>query len=281
LLAPSSGMPAMASLAVACFGSVDRALGLAAATFGEPDLAVAHLERAVETDLALGNRPCYAMSNAALADVLGATGNAGDRTRAVRFLRTAEETARACGMDRRADAWAARGDGTHDAECRREGRMWQVRVDGHTVVVPDSVGMRYLARLMASPGQEIAAVELAGQQPAPAARQTVLDERAIAAYRRRAGELQAEIDEAEDHCDLERAARAREEFDALVDEVKRATGLLGRARAFVDPAERARTSVQKALKRALSRIEGADAALGCELHHRVLTGTHCAFVPRD
>jgi hypothetical protein len=182
----------------------------------------------------------------------------------------------------RAQAWAGALDAFGSVECRRDGRLWQLRVDDRAVLVPDSIGMGYLARLIEAPGVEIAAVDLAGEPVhTVTARQPVVDDNAIAAYRRRAGELQAEIDEADDHCDLERAARARAEFDALVDEIKRTTGLLGRRRTFVDEAERARTSVQKAIKRALSRISGSDAALGRELASRVVTGTRCAYLARN
>jgi hypothetical protein len=281
LLAPYADLPVMASLAVACFGSVHRSLGLAAATFGDLDLAVAHLESAVDADLALANRPCHAMSSAALAESLQRRGRPDDRDRVVALRRNAVETARLCGMEVRADEWSATLDAFGSVECRREGRAWRLQVDDRAVLVPDSVGMGYLVRLLEAPGQEIASVDLVGhQQVSVPMRQGVVDDAAVAAYRRRAGELQADIDEAEDHHDLERAARARAEFDALVDEIERTTGLVGRRRSFNDEAERARTSVQKAIKRALARICEADALLGCDLADRVVTGAHCAYLPR-
>jgi hypothetical protein len=281
LLAPHASLPAMASLAVACFGSVHRALGVAATVFGDLDLAVAHLELAVEADLALANRPCHAMSCATLAGALERRGDPDDRDRIVELRRRAIETARACGMGARADAWTEMLDAFDAVECRRDGRFWRVCVDGRAAVVPHSVGMAYVARLLEAPGVEISAAELVGvHEPEFSARQAVIDDQARAAYRRRAGELQAEIDEADDHNDLERAARARAEFDALVDEVQRTTGLLGRRRAFADEAERARTSVQKAIKRAIARIADADATLGRELSCRILTGARCVYLAR-
>jgi tetratricopeptide (TPR) repeat protein len=282
LLAPYAALPAMASLAVACFGSVHRALGIAASTFGDLDLAITHLERAIDAELALGNRPCHAISTAYLAETLQRRGDAGSRTRILALRRSATNTARECGMTVRAQEWAAALDRFGTVECRRDGQDWQFSVDGRSVRVPDSVGMRYLARLVEMPGVEIGAVDLASPDGATPvrARQALIDDRALAAYRRRAGELQVEIDEAEDHCDLERAARARAEFDALVEEVERATGLLGRSRTFVDEVERARTSVQKAIKRALARITSTDPAIGETLAERIVTGTRCAYLPR-
>jgi hypothetical protein len=273
LLAPHAALPIMASIAVGCFGS---------ATFHDLDLAVAHLELAVDADIALQNRPCLAMSCAALADVLQQRGRADDRDRVSALRRRAIETAEAAGMQRRAQEWAARLDTFGAIACRREGRAWRWCYDGRTVLVPDSVGLGYLARLVASPGKEIAAVELAGRhENIASARQAIADDQAVAAYRRRVGELQAEIDEADDRGDIERATRARAEFDALLDEVRRTTGLLGRPRSFADDVERARTSVQKAIKRAVQRVADADAPLGRELLARVVTGNRCLFVARD
>jgi hypothetical protein len=282
LLAPYAPLPAMASLAVACFGSVHRALGLAASTFGDLDLAVTHLERAVDAELAIGDRPCHAISSAFLADTLQRRGDAVSRERVIALRRAAVDTARECGMTARAQEWAAALDRFGTVECHRDGRAWKFSVDGRTARVPDSVGMRYLARLVEMPGVEVGAVDLASPDNTThvRARQALIDDRALAAYRRRAGELQVEVDEAEDHCDLERAARARAEFDALVDEVERATGLLGRSRTFVDEVERARTSVQKAIKRAIARITTADPAIGHALAERIVTGTRCAYLPR-
>ena len=81
-------------------------------------------------------------------------------------------------------------------------------------------------------------------------------------YRRRIDELRHELDDAEACADLERAARARIELDTLLDELRRASGLGGRARSFSDDAERARVSVHKAIKRALRMIAEVDPELG-------------------
>ncbi len=78
LLEPYADLPVMASLAVACFGSAHRPLGLAALTFGDSNLAIEHLEAAVVADLAVGNRPCHAIDRATLADALDRRGGPGD-----------------------------------------------------------------------------------------------------------------------------------------------------------------------------------------------------------
>jgi hypothetical protein len=150
---------------------------------------------------------------------------------------------------------------------------------GHVAVVPDSVGMRHLAELLSRPGQDIAAVDLVGAPASWNADQPLLDEDARRAYGRRVRELQAELNEAEDDGDHERETRARVELDWLLSELERVTGLGGRPRRFADDKERARTSVQKAIRRAVAVIHGADPLLGAELENRVVTGGQCSYQP--
>ena len=161
--------------------------------------------------------------------------------------------------------------------------------------VPASRGMEQLARLLGSPGVEVTAVELAGLSAtatggvasdgqitavAPASDLgPALDARAKREYRQRVTELQAEVDEAEAHADLERASRARAELDLLLDELRRAVGLGGRDRPNGSGAERARVNVARSLRRAISAVEAAAPELGAHLRVSVRTGRYCAYRP--
>jgi hypothetical protein len=115
--------------------------------------------------------------------------------------------------------------------------------------------------------------------PSPEIEQPLLDERALAEYRRRVTELEDELAEAERFADTERAARLHAELDALVDELTRSTNLHGRARSFVSSAERARTAVRKAVRRAFDQIESADPTFGTALRRSVQTGRTCCYRP--
>jgi hypothetical protein len=161
-----------------------------------------------------------------------------------------------------------------------EGR-WTVALEGQRVRVGDLVGMRYLSELLTRPGQVIAAVTLAshGSVPRSTTPQEVLDDEARAAYAARAHELTGELAEAEADNDIGRAERLRLEMDALVDELESATGLGGRSRTFNDPVERARTSVRKAIKRAIDVIDDANPAIAEILRSTVGTGTSCVYTP--
>jgi hypothetical protein len=281
-------LPVMPSLAVVCFGSMERTLGLAALSLGDVEAAVGHLEEAVRANDRLGNRPLTAWSRMLLARALARRGAPGDRARARVHLETAVREAESMGMTVRAAEWTAALRALDESAppeagiVRREGRRWLVELDGRRLLIEDMVGMGYLARLVAQPGVAVPALVLAsGDAPvAPeSALQPVLDDEARAAYSARVQELLAELGEARGGADIGRAERLQLELDALMDELGRATGLGGRARTFAGPAERARTAVRKAIKRALDEIEAADPAIASTLRASIRTGHTCSYVP--
>jgi hypothetical protein len=152
------------------------------------------------------------------------------------------------------------------------------------VTIGDSLGVRYLATLLSNPGAEISVLDLVQQQPldrtaADPAGQELLDADARRAYRQRITELQQQIDEAESGPDPIRAEAARSELDWLLTELGHATGLAGRSRAFPTEAERARSSVQKAIRRALVRIGAADPEIHAYLEATIVTGIRCSYRP--
>ena len=186
------------------------------------------------------------------------------------------------------DAWCARwrqlAQPAGQAQCVRSGAMWLLSAAGRTVTLGDSLGVRYLATLLRNPGTEISVLELVQRQPldrtaADPAEQELLDEDARRAYRQRITELQQQIDEAESDSDLIRAEAARSELDWLLAELEHATGLAGRSRAFPTDAERARSSVQKAIRRVLIRIGTADPEIGAYLEATIITGIRCSYRP--
>lgn len=164
---------------------------------------------------------------------------------------------------------------------RRHGPRWEIALGGQRVRVRGLVGMTYLAELLTRPGQPIPALTLASYPslPRPSSRQELLDGRARAAYRARARELAAELTEAEADHDLGRVEKLRVELDMLVTELETATGLNNRARTFTDPAERARSAVRKAIKRALDAIDDANPTIATAIRDTVTTGYICMYTP--
>jgi non-specific serine/threonine protein kinase len=108
---------------------------------------------------------------------------------------------------------------------------------------------------------------------------TILDERAMRAYRQRITDLHEDIEEATANNDIERSARAQAELDLVVAHLASATGVGGRPRQFSGADERARVSVTKAIRSAISHVGVQLPELGRHLSATVHTGHRCVYVP--
>ncbi|HYJ74824.1 MAG TPA: hypothetical protein VEV65_04450 [Kineosporiaceae bacterium] len=163
--------------------------------------------------------------------------------------------------------------------------VWLVGPEGREVPVRAVKGLRYLSLLLARPHVELTALDMAAAVAGHAVSVSqgdlgaTLDRRALAEYRRRIGELDAELAQAREWADEERAARLAAERGLLLDEIARATGFAGRHRVTGASAERARVAVQKSVAAALRRITDADAGTGRLLRDTVRTGTTCCYDP--
>ena len=176
-----------------------------------------------------------------------------------------------------------------------EGDYISLSFDGRTVRLRDLKGLRYLARLLAEPGREFHALDLVTAEHGASERPTrsagadlnptdsdlgpALDDQAKAAYRRRLGDIEEDVEEARSMGDDERAARAKRERDFLLTELSRAVGLAGRDRPTGAATERARTSVTRSIRYALRRVHEHHPELGAHLQHAVRTGTYVAYDP--
>jgi hypothetical protein len=118
-----------------------------------------------------------------------------------------------------------------------------------------------------------------GSQAARGDLGAVLDQQALSAYRRRLAELDADLGEARSWADTGRAAKLAAERDALLEQLRAATGLGGRPRQPGSAGERARIAVRKAIASAIGRVSAVDPALGRILSATVTTGTICRYDP--
>jgi tetratricopeptide (TPR) repeat protein len=179
------------------------------------------------------------------------------------------------GVTRRRSSDARSATITELVDC---GDHWLLRRAGTEVVLPGLRGIKHLARLLAEPGREVAATELAGavvaEPPLP-----VLDEEAREAYRRRLAEVEDDLAAAARDNDEARQQLAERDRDYLLAELRSAVGLGGRVRGTGGSAERARTSVTRSLRYALARLEDVEPELGRHLTGTVRTGTWCSYVP--
>jgi hypothetical protein len=172
-------------------------------------------------------------------------------------------------------------------ELRRDGRIWHLRWRGQAATVPDSKGMRDLARLLSSPGREVHVFDLVEAAGGPAVRADAgnagphLDGEARDAYRMRLAELEDDLRRAEDDADLGQAAALREERDFIAAELAAAFGLGGRERLAGDRHERARKAVAMRIRTALRAIGEVHPALGRHLQASVATGRFCVYRPEQ
>ncbi len=184
---------------------------------------------------------------------------------------------------------------SREAEFRREGDYWTVSWNDNVVRLKDAKGLRYISYLLANPGRQVLACELAatetasGERPAsiePGATApnlgdagALIDAKARSQYRRRAGDLREELAEAVKLNDIGRAARISAEIEFLRDQITSSVGLGGRNRKAASHSERARLMVTKAIKAAIARVRARDASIGRYLATSIKTGNYCTYEP--
>ncbi len=284
-------------------GALARYLGQLAATLERWQEAAGHFERALEIHTRMGARPLLAHTQHEYAAALLEQGRPEDRERANRMLAEAQATAEELGVSVLVERIHVAGGSPREEAgvFRQDGEYWTIAFEGSELRLKDERGLAYIAYLLARPNEQIYALELAaagnpaaskGASPTPvddAAQVTrrlglgdageLLDAQAKAAYRQRLVDLRDELEEAEGWGDPERAAKVSAEIDFLTHEIARAVGLSGRDRKAASPAERARVSVTKAIKRAGAKIAKHDSRLGDHLALTIRTGTFCSYTP--
>lgn len=278
-------------------GPAARHLGMLAAVLDRPVEAAAHFAAALEANRAAGAQVLLARTRRdaglALGDDAMLREALADYTAMAVVERIAELTAILEARTQRPEATTQPLTATQlpSAVLRREGDLWVAEFEGSVAHVRDSKGIRDLARLIAEPGREIPALDLAvGPSaavlaPAEAALGVpgdlgeLIDAPARAAYKARLVEIEAELDEADGGGDSAVSERLLVERDALVAQLTGAYGLGGRVRRTGDPAERARTSVTARIRDAIRRIDQVHPAFGRHLSRSVRTGTFCTYDP--
>ena len=244
-LSPLAGTHVVCGAAVAYAGAVDHYLGLLAASLGEHSTAADHLTAAVAQHHLLGASAWAQLS-------------------ALEQTRIGRATPAAATPNR----------------FQREGPVWHITYRGKTIRMPDAKGVRDIAMLLARSGEPVPAAQLAGLV-VPAGADPVLDDQARAAYKARLTELDEDIDDATGGNDLERAARAAAERDALISELSRALGMGGRSRRLGDDSERARKAVTARIHHAIDHLEHYHPDLAAHLRAAIRTGTACTYQPAE
>jgi pimeloyl-ACP methyl ester carboxylesterase len=163
----------------------------------------------------------------------------------------------------------------------REGEVWSVVFAGRRCHMKHARGLADLSVLLSRPGQELSAVQLMegvdrviGSTASP-----ILDERARVEIQKRLQQLAGTIGEEEQSGNVVLAERARAERDALLHELRVATGLGGRRRKLADPAERARKAVSGRIRESIEKLRALLPELAQHLDGTITTGSFCAYSP--
>ncbi|MFD0385455.1 ATP-binding protein [Streptomyces stramineus] len=171
-------------------------------------------------------------------------------------------------------------------EFRRDGSVWRLTFRGRTVHVPDAKGLHDLHCLLGRPGEDIAAARLldphhdtTAEAAGAMGADDILDEETKRRYRLHLQRLDAEIDQAVKLGDDSRAAAYDRERAALLEELRRSTGLAGRSRRLGDASERARKNVTARIRDTLRRLDERHPELAAHLREAVSTGTTCRYAP--
>jgi hypothetical protein len=306
--------PLVAAPITFCRGSASFSLGLFARAMGRWDDALRHLDNALAAHRRIVSPPWVANAQCAMADVLLARDQPGDREHASALLAEVLETTKRLGMQRlQRKALALEGQTSPGVEARsddtgprpvlpeppaatllKEGEYWVIAHDARTFRLKDRLGLRYLAELLCNPGKEYLAIDLAAGVHGRRRRtrsqegtgrtlvggpEPYLDATARCAYVQRVRDLGVALDEARIRNDSQLASRTQAEIDFVTEELQRGIGLGGRTRPTGSPVERARVSVTRAIKGALHAIAENDPALGHYLAAAVKTGTFCSYSP--
>jgi hypothetical protein len=310
-LAPHRGQWTVSLYGCDVSGPVDLWVAVVDAAQERWDDAVAGFAAARDGADRLQARPWSVLARAGLADARERRGAAGDAEAARALREELEREADELGMrqvagrlrgrpgtgaGRPATGAAADRPATGAAadrpaaayEFRRDGAVWRLGYGGRVVHLPDAKGLRDLHLLLSRPGDDVPAVELLDPAAGPelvAARRMggdpVLDEEARARYRRRLTELDEAIQQATELSDDRRAVALDQEREALLDELRAATGLAGRRRRLGDEAERARKTVTARIRDALRKLDGRHPELAAHLRGAVSTGATCRYAPAE
>jgi AAA ATPase domain len=163
---------------------------------------------------------------------------------------------------------------------RLVGDMWEASFRGRTAYLRDAKGLHDLAALLAAPGRDLSALDLAGASVTDGAAGPAVDRAALHAYRRRLAELDEEIAGARAAADLGVGERLAGEREAILAELRRATRPGGGVRPIAaTAAERARKAVSARVRDAIQRLGQALPELGAHLDRTIRTGTTCAYEP--
>jgi hypothetical protein len=163
--------------------------------------------------------------------------------------------------------------------------LWTLRFAGATIILPDCVGMKCIARVIAHGKRGIDVIRLRAlvnmNAPImPSAGLEISDTPAIEQYRDEFEDLIIQLDQARNNKDKAMAETIQLKLNDIKDQIASAEGLNGRTRRTNDGIARARVSLTNATARAIAKIKCKHLGLACHLRNSIRTGEHFFYVPK-
>lgn len=168
---------------------------------------------------------------------------------------------------------------------RLDGQFWTITFEHEQTRLKDYVGLRHLARLLASPGRQWRCVDLLAHEaghfdraPSGSAGDTS-DHQSIRQFRARLEQIKVELAEAATDGDVHSQVELRQEAEQISQHLKRETNNHGNPRKAADDDEKARQTVSAAMRRAMSTLAGKHTPLWRHLKKHLKTGLYCCYEP--
>jgi len=179
------------------------------------------------------------------------------------------------------------------------GRVWRLSYEAHEALMPDTVGLRYLHRLLHEPGTPITATHLvtgvtpsAEDDPEAPGRddqlqigmghddsaQEIVSQPALQRIRQELVEIKEELEALRVGGDPS-VIEEREEQVARIEQYLRRCTYHGKSTHFVTRSNRDRRSVGMAIRRAVQAISAIHARLALHLGNSIKTGASCCYRP--
>ena len=277
-LSPYRGRLVVWGGANSAWGPVSHYLGLLAAAMGKAEDAVRHFEEAIELEEQIGALPYLAHSLDGLATALTSRAAAGDAERASESRRRARAIAERLGLTRLLEQLVPAAD---EWTLARDGDDWVLTAAGEHARLRDGRGLRYLRALLAAPGRDIPALDLAagGAGLAAAGTGPVLDAGAGTPTGGGWTYWPPTSTPPTGPATARRPNGSQRSGRRLVDELRRAAGLAGRNRQASPEAERARVNVTRTLRATIERIAPAAPLAAVHLRSSIRTGVACRYQP--
>lgn len=158
------------------------------------------------------------------------------------------------------------------------GEYWQLEYLDFPAYIRDCKGLHDIARLLEQSERPLHCTALMGTL-LDSGGIVLADEQALRDFKKRISSLEADISEAQEMGELDRAMALNEEYEALIEHLSQITGLSQRTRKSGSTLEKARTAITWRIRFAIKKIDAVHPQLAKHLSRSIHTGSQCCYKP--